>query len=445
MSDEAEFTPLEERNIISIALEEPDFFGHMMDKLQQDHFETDECKLLFSIIELYYRRKGNLPTRELTKDIALKHLDADDPLLPDIIDILNNEINPRDYGYIKDNIKNWARQQIVGELYSDDGIEAFKTGNFEKLQEVLDKAYTVQDISKDLMWFFEESDKLFDEHAEVKYTTGFPTLDKYINDGGPTKSDVLLWMAPTGTGKSILICNNAAACLKRGLNVLHVTCELSTYKTALRYCGIFSHVNIDNRMDHEKYIRDTLSKVMKTANAQLLIAEYPPDDISIDTIIALVEHLKKSKQWVPDVIAIDYLELLLSRNAHYNKDEYLRQKKISTEVRQLAKKTGTFVISATQTNRGDSKGGKGDDVIDLNRVSESFGKTMPVDYVISINQNRSEYNDGQGKEEEEEKKRPKMAGLRFYIAKNRNGPKFKTVYAKVNFNTMVTIEEDEHE
>ena len=441
MSDEAEFTPLEERNIISIALEEPDFFGHIMDKLSQDHFETDACKLLFSIIELYYRRKTQIPTRQLTRDIALKHLDADDPLLDEIVDIIDNEINPRDYEFIKDSIKGWTKKQIVAELYSDDGIEAFQTSNFDRLQEILDKAYTVQDISKDLMWFFDETDTLFDEQAEIKYTTGFPTLDKYINDGGPTKGDVLLWMAPTGTGKSILICNNAAACLKRGLNVLHVTLELSVYKTALRYCGILSHVNIDNRMDHEKYIKETLSKVMKTSGSELLIAEYPPDDISIDTITALVDHLKKSKQWVPDVIAVDYLELLLSRNSHYNKDEYLRQKKISTEVRQLAKKTGCFVISATQTNRGDTKDKEG--VIDLNRVSESFGKTMPVDYVISINQNRNEYNEGQ--EEKEEKKRPKMASLRFYIAKNRNGPKFKTVHAKVNFNTMVTIEEGEHE
>ncbi len=48
---------------------------------------------------------------------------------------------------------------------------------------------------------------------------------------------------------------------------------------------------------------------------------------------------------------------------------------------------------------------------------------MPMDYVVSINQSSEEY-----------KSDPPR--FRFYIAKNRNGPKFQTVTAYVNYETM---------
>ena len=63
----------------------------------------------------------------------------------------------------------------------------------------------------------------------------------------------------------------------------------------------------------------------------------------------------------------------------------------------------------------------------MNKVAESYGKMMPMDYVVSINQTLEEYTDGI---------------IRLYIAKNRNGPKFKTITARINYNTM-SVEEDE--
>ena len=118
---------------------------------------------------------------------------------------------------------------------------------------------------------------------------------------------------------------------------------------------------------------------------------------------------------------------MMSRRSYYNKDDYIRQKRVSTELRGLASNEDVLLFTATQTNRELGKKGKGDTdggggVIDVNRVAESYGKMMPSDYVVSLNQSPDEYKEGR---------------LRFYIAKNRNGPKFKTISAKVNYETMV--------
>lgn len=307
---------------------------------------------------------------------------------------------------------------------------------------------------------------------------GYNDFHEFTISNGPEEDlyDISIddphWYYTSGivSHNSIVICNNAAACVKMGLNVLHVTCELSWYKTACRYLGIFSKVNIKDRFQegNKKYIIEAIDK-MKKSYGNLIIQEWPPDMITIRTISSLIDSLKKNRNWVPDVIAIDYLELLLSENEYFNRDEYKRQKKVSTEIRQLAKTANAYIITATQTNR--SKDDKdGEDLIDVNRVSESFGKMMPADYVVSINQSRTEYGthkvkkkneegpdeleelegfedeakEGETKKNEQEKE-ISWRGMRLYIAKNRNGPKFKTVKTIVNFNTMFMKEITEGE
>lgn len=420
-------TPIEERALISLAFDEPSFFSFLMKQLNDDYFSMQECKFVFTILKHHYETNAVLPSRELTKDIACKYITVDTPNYEEILNLFSYKIDPRDYEIVKKDIIEWLKNKAYGTLFSDEGIDAYSQGDYQRIHDLVNNAARVQDIGSDGLWFFDDVDPLFEENYEVKYTTGFPTLDPKINDGGPTDGDVLIWMAPTGVGKSITLINNAAACIARGLDVLHITFELSKYKTALRYCGVFSKVPIHTRMDKESYIRDVLRKIKSSYRASLAIYEYPPDDVSIDTIMALMDHLQKTYNWRPKVVVLDYLEQMVSHNPYFNREEYGRQKKVSTEVRQLAKKTGCLILTATQTNRttGDKNKKDAPGFLDTNRVAESYGKMMPADYVISINQTAEEY---------EEKK------VRLYIAKNRNGPKGVAIPARIDYDTMLVSE-----
>lgn len=419
-----ELSILEEKAIICLAFDEPEFLSHILPKIKNDYFSNDECKFLFTIINFHHDKNGAIPSRELVRDTAARHLTVDDPNYKEILSLCNYRLNPRDYTHIKENLISWLKRKAYGIIYSDTGINAYESGDFSAIEKIIEDASKIQDVGSGGMWFFNNLESLFDEHIEEKYTTGFKILDSHINEGGPTRGDVLLFMAPTGHGKSIAIINNAVACIKMGLNVLHVTCELSEWKTAERYYGVFSKMPISTRFHNKDRSINLLGKLHKTYGADLAIYEFPPDDISVDTIMALIDHLNKSRGWKPDVIAIDYLELMLSRNEYFNRDDYARQKKVATEIRMLAKKTQCYVISATQTNRNNDKSSGESDPIDVNRVAESYGKMMPVDYVVSINQTRMEYSD-------------ETPRLRLYIAKNRNGPKFKTLTITVDYSTMI--------
>ena len=92
--------------------------------------------------------------------------------------------------------------------------------------------------------------------------------------------------------------------------------------------------------------------------------------------------------------------------------------------RGLAKNEEVLIYTATQTNRG---GMDGDRPIDLNKSAESFGKQFALDYVVSLNQSMDERSQN-------------PAQLRFFVAKNRNGPKHVTITCEIDYTTMVVKE-----
>ncbi len=266
------------------------------------------------------------------------------------------------------------------------------------------------------------------------FTTGFPQLDQALNNGGPSRGEVLIWVAPTGIGKSIMLINNGATLVKLDKKVLHITLELSKEVTQARYMGAMLNQPIlfSERKRNQANITSQLSRIREEFGSNLVIYDFPADEVSVDVIYQIVDFLEKTKGFKPDAIIIDYLELMVSRRPSDNRDDYTRQKRVSTQVHGLAKKTKTLVFSASQTNRsGTSAGMERDsaDVIDLNRIAESYGKVMPVDYVVTLNQTRSEY---VGDDDDNLTKR----GIRLYVAKNRNGPRCVQVRCEVDYMTM---------
>lgn len=432
-SKERPFGPNEEKIIVSLAFCAPEFFGSVGQHLDEQYFHVPEARFVFSIVQRLYQKHDIVPTRELVRDTILKTLTVDDDY-NSVLAVVDYVPDQREIPIVKESLLDWARNKAYGMLYSDDAISAYESGDYERITDIIENAQRIVDISDSGSDVIKTYKDVFEPGTEVKLTTGFRELDRYINEGGPTRGDLFLWMAPTGVGKSLVLVNTGIMCFRRNLKVLHVTLELSEFKTKQRYVSAFTKTATKELIDKKDHVVGIMDReIASYGGGGLLIYEFPPEEISVDTIYQIVKWLKKHKSWIPDVVIVDYLELMLSRRPQYNKEDYIRQKRVSTELRGLASNENVLLFSATQTNRdqpttkkGNEGGGGG--VIDVNRVAESYGKMMPGDYVVSLNQSQEEYQTGR---------------LRFYIAKNRNGPKFKTISAKVNYETMI-VEVDKH-
>jgi hypothetical protein len=232
------------------------------------------------------------------------------------------------------------------------------------------------------------------------------------------------------THNSILLCNNAMSSYMGpgpggalGQDVLFITYELDVVKTAMRCIAATTKIPINSLLDHQQMAKRQFSTMSSTYKKKIYFHEWAPEECSVDHIYQLLASLKRTHGWKPDVIVIDYMDLMISRREAYNSDDYNRQKHVATELRGLAKKENVLLFTATQTNRS----GMDDALIDLNKKAESFGSNFALDYVISLNQSIDE-------------RTQVPAQLRMFIAKNRNGPKHETITCEINYSNMVITE-----
>lgn len=424
------FKKFQEEAIISLAIDYPDFFLAVADFIKPEMFSRLDARLVMAEILNLHEKYNTIPTRGILRDHIESFLTEDDPH-EEIMSLVDRKSNYREIPIVKELLLTWAKRKAFGMLYKPEAIEAFKNGNYEHLEQLFNQANRIVDVGDNSgFWFFENLEILFQPSAIEHRTTGFQRLDKMLNNGGPSPKEVVCWMAPTNVGKSVLLCNNAITSLKGigpggqpGQDVLLVTFELDAIKTAMRCLASAVNLPIDQLTDHQDIVRRTVKSMDTTYNKKFYIYELPPDECSVNHIYSLLTNLKRTKGWKPDVVVIDYMDLMVSRHKRYNDNEYTRQKHVATEIRGLAKNENILIFTATQTNRGGMDGS----LIDLNKAAESFGKQFSLDYIISLNQAMDE-------------RRADPPQLRFFIAKNRNGPKHETITCEINYKTMVVSE-----
>jgi len=426
------FGPYEEESIISLALDHPEFFTSVGRFMKPEMFGSLECRWIIAEVLNSFEKFSVVPSRPLLRDRLIGSMTEDDPW-ERILELVEKQSDPREVPIIKETLLRWAKDRAYGLLFGDEAQEAYARGDYDQLDSIVNEANRIADVGQQGFWFLDNYKILFEADAIEHRTTGFAKLDKYLNNGGPSPKEVLCWLAATNVGKSILLCNNAISSLKGtgrdgtpGQDVLLITFELDTLKTAMRCLGAAcTDVPLNDLADRQPYVDRVVEQMKRTYNKRFVIFEWPPDECSVSHIYALLDNLRRTEGFKPDVVILDYMDLMVSRNVDYNKDDYTRQKHVANEVRGLAKNENVLVFTATQTNRS---GASEEGYADLSKAAESFAKQFSLDYVVSLNQNDSQ-------------RKATPPRLSMFIAKNRNGPKHQTVDCVINYNTMHVKEE----
>jgi len=436
----SEFTEFEERHIILLALDSPDFFYRIASFIRPEYFDIDECAFIIALYKEYYDKYDDVPTREVLKEIVYKELKTDDERAQPVIDILNEELDTRNAKYIKAEIIDWAKKKQIALLYDEEVIEKVKAGDFDDVKNIIEEADKITDVIIKPFRLFDDIDELFIEDEKDHFTTGFKRLNQCFHDGnGPARREVFVWMAPTGVGKSIMLVNTSVANVLQGKNVLHVSLENDERVTGHRYIGAITNCVIANRHAKKDLIKERMRKHQLASGGNVYVLYFPTDTITVTDIEVAVKEMSRQYGFHPDLLVVDYLECLLSKNSYKNREDYTRQKAVSAELRALAARTNTCLFSASQTNRSGSVDSNAP--IALDKIAESFGKAMPIDYAVSINQSVNEYQN-QGQSQGDNSQESHIGRIRFFVAKNRNGPKFRTINAQIDYARMKVKEED---
>ena len=389
--------------VITALLVDKSFLQQISDIMVSGYFESDANAWIIDTILEYFKEYKSSPTLEVMK-VKLEKVDHDmlkEQVVAHLKDAWKYTESP-DLEYIKDQAMDFCKNQEIKKAILS-SVELLKNGDYDGIKAKVDdalKAGADKDIGHDYMT---QIDSRYTDAVRDVQPTPWEVINE-LTDGGLGKGELGVMVAPAGIGKSWALMNVGADAVKNGKVVLHYTLELNEAYVGLRYDSVITGIANQNLKHYQEDIKDQLSKL----KGELIIKHYPTKSVSVMGIRAHVEKcIMQGKK--PDVIIVDYADLLRG----HGQEKRHELEGIYEDLRGMAGEYEIPVWTASQANRSALE----EDVIDASKVSESYGKVMVADFILSLSR----------------KVQDKLAGTgRWHVIKNRFGPDGITLPSKMN-------------
>ena len=382
-----------EDTIIYNLFHNTEYSGKVISFIKEDYFKSEDIiqKNIFKIIKSFSIKYSSIPTKEsIIIDIKNLHNISDD-LCNKCIEYVKANLKKRieevnEYWLI-DLTEKWCKKRAycnailaAAELINKEDA----TQDYNESAKMLEEALAVRFKSDVGLSYMEDSDKQWKYYKEniEKIPFDLEFFNKITNGGVPRKSLTLI-AAITNAGKSICLASFAASFLRQGKNVLFITCEMTKEQTRHRIDANLLGINMDQFYTiDKKYYDSQVNKIKTASNGNIFIQEYAMGTSHVGHYKLLMKELKLTRNFIPDVIVIDYLNICTSYRTKLkdSSNSYGYIKTISEELKGLSQETNTPVISACQFNRS---GNKNPDV-EIDQIGESHGIAMTADLILAL-------------------------------------------------------------
>jgi len=393
-----------QEKIVQALIVDKKWAQHMSEIIDVEYFDLEYLKYLTEKYFAYFYKYKDFPTLPLLITIVRDDFKSNNntALCDQVIAYIHRiKSNPdvSDLSFVKDKTFDFCRRQAFkGAL--EEAIDLVLVDKYDDVIHRMKKAITVGvpfSVGHDL---FEDLDKRFLTTTRSPVATGLTKLDsKHILNGGLGKGELGVICAPTGVGKSHFLTMLGANGLRNKKNVLHYTFELSEVITGIRYDSNLCNMSSTDVPFSKKDIQEKYQKMTPNLG-RIFIKEYPAGYATINTLKAHLDKLQLTKDFIPDIILIDYADIMRSTRKYDSLRHEL--KLIYEELRSWATEIGIPIWTASQINRE----GSNHDVIELKNISEAYGKAMVADCVLSLSRKLADKSNDTG---------------RLYVAKNRAG------------------------
>jgi replicative DNA helicase len=419
-----EFSENIQRGMLYLLKSDSDFYLQIVNLVKPDYFEFPTHGRIFSVVRDHYEKYKKLPTDDFIEQ-EIRSTKSEKESLHDFTDELQY-INKLDTSaldadeYYLDLIETFAKREAMKAAIKQ-SLVLIKEDRVEETEELVRKALLVSrtvDIGQTYFSNFKDRwERTHNSEQQDKYKTLLPMLNQSL-EGGLGEKELAMVIAPPGVGKSLWLVNQAVQSMLEGRKVLYVSLEMSEDKIAQRFDSVMTLIPQTQLKDPAAQLKvDERLSIFQTnfPDSQLMIKEFPCGTVTVNGLRALLVQLRNYEEFSPEVIIIDYLELL--RPTRDGQPEYQAQQRIAEELRGLAMEEKVLLWTATQTNRM----GRAVKIITDTELGDSYGKIRTCDFAISLNQSEEEFDAGR---------------MRAYVVKSRNGrPRF-TVPMTIDYNIL---------
>lgn len=377
-----------ESSIISNLINNEEFARKVIPHLKSDYFMDRVEAIVASTIMSFFESFNKPATKEIISIEIGNIKGISDKELQDLNQYVENLefVDTHTDWLIQETEKFCKERSVYNAIVKSIAIIEGKDQNFtqDALPSILSDALAVSFDNSVGHDYMEDANSRYDFYHEQEERLPFDLeIFNKITGGGLPKKTLNIALAGTGVGKSLFMCHVAAGALLQSRNVLYITMEMAEKRIAERIDANLMNLTMDElkTVDRETF-NSKLAKLQKKSRGKLIVKEYPTAGAHAGHFRALLEELKVKKNFAPDIIMIDYLNICASQRMKQGGsiNSYTYVKSIAEELRGLAIEYNVPILSATQTTRG----GYNNSDVGLEDTSESFGLPATADLMFAL-------------------------------------------------------------
>jgi replicative DNA helicase len=380
-----------EKTILKNLIYNDEYARKVVPFIRADYFSDINERNVFKEILEFTNKYKSPPTHESLVINFTESKSLTEPEVKSAISLLN-EIHetrnePSDVNWLTDETEKFCQDKAIYNAIME-SVSILDDKKHEKakgeIPKLLSDALGVSFDNSIGHDYLNDADSRYDFYHRVESRIRFDLdlFNKITKGGFPIKT-LNIALAGTGVGKSLFMCHCAASSISQGHNVLYITMEMAEEKIAERVDANLLNVDLNELQTLTKTEYEKKFDVLKSkTQGKLIIKEYPTASAHAGHFRSLLNDLKLKKNFVPDIIFIDYLNICCSSRikmgASINSYAYI--KSIAEELRGLAVEFSVPVVSATQTTRS----GYTNSDVGLEDTSESFGLPATADFMFAL-------------------------------------------------------------
>lgn len=294
--------------LVAQILNDKKFANNILDIIDPNYFEDETIRLIVARIK----------DAKMVDDIVIDISSLEIRMLADttndqqrryILAHLSKirEANLEDSFFIQDKAMNFCKQQelLKSMVEINKIISKGDSDNYPMLESILRKAIEHGDNKDDGMDIFDGIEHVLVDDFRSPIPTGIKGLDE-IMDGGLSKGELAVILAPFGVGKTTMMTKLANTAMKTGYNVLQIFFEDNPKVIQRKHLSCWSGIDLNSLALHKEELMEMV-ETMTSGKGQLKLKKFPSDGTTIPIIRQYIRKLIASG-FRPDIVLLDYID-----------------------------------------------------------------------------------------------------------------------------------------
>ena len=356
-----------------------DFSHSIMDVIESSYFDNKYFKIIIQMIKEYHIKYESTPTFDTLEQIVKSEIPQE--LVAKIVSDTLKQVKDAPFegtSFVQEKALKFCKQQELQKAM-DKSQKIITEGDFEsydKVEGLIREALQVGEIEKGQTDVFDNLDTVLDEDYRHPIPMGITGIDKLLK-GGLAKGEIGVILAPTGVGKTTVLCKIANTAFNMGYNVLQIFFEDNPKIIQRKHFTMWTGIEPDNLVLHKEVVMSKLTEIKETMKNELILKKLASDSMTMNQIKNQVRKIIADGTKI-DVILLDYIDCVLPESSA--KDEWKAEGSVMRGFEGMCHELNLAGWTATQGNRSSISS----EVVTTDQMGGSLKKAQVGHVIITV-------------------------------------------------------------